>query len=135
MPDNDDNLTDIYKILCSSEEDIKAKAVIKIFKDGIEQITKSFEKTYQEKLEEKTKEIKKDLTEKFDEKLQNIEDKHNETHTKSWIIITGLVILCVNIIGWSIKYYINFIDEKINNNKYFCEKIVDEKIKNITLKK
>ena len=135
MPDSDDKFTDISKIMYQSAEDIKANEVIKIFKEKIEQITKSFEKTYQEKLEEKTKEMEKDLTEKFDEKLQKIEDKHNETHTKSWIVITGLVILCFNIICWSIKYYINFIDNKINNNKYFCEKIVDEKINNITLKK
>ena len=74
MPDSDDKFTDISKIMYQSAEDIKANEVIKIFKEKIEQITKSFEKTYQEKLEEKTNEIKKDLTEKKEKRCEEIEE-------------------------------------------------------------
>ena len=135
MPDSDDKFTDISKIMYQSAEDIKANEVIKIFKEKIEQITKSFEKTYQEKLEEKTNEIKKDLTEKYEKRCEEIENKNNKTHTKSWVIITGLCIALLNLFAWTIKWYIEQTNNKFNDYQDFCEKIVDEKIKNITLKK
>ena len=135
MPDNDDNFTDISKIMYQSAEEIKADEITKIVQQKIEQITKSFEKTYQEKLEEKTNEIKKDLTEKYEKRCEEIENKNNKTHTKSWVIITGLCIALLNLFAWTIKWYIEQTNNKFNDYQDFCEKIVDEKIKNITLKK
>lgn len=98
MPDNDDKFPDISKIMYCTEEEIKADAVIKIFEENIKKLKTSFEKTYQDKLEEKTNEIKKDLTEKYEKKCEKIENKNNKTHTKSWVMITGLGILVVNLI-------------------------------------
>ena len=135
MPDIDDKFTDISKIMYQSAEEAKADAVTKIFKENIEQLKTSFENTYQEKLEEKIKEIKKDLIEKYEKRCEEIENKNNKIHTKHWVIITGLFIALLNVCAWAATWYIGNTNNKFKDYQDFCEKIVDEKIKNITLKK
>jgi len=111
----------------------------KTIKDSIEQnqqqyIVKfneeleKYEKKYIETLEVKTKELKKE----FKEELKDIREG---TRTK-WLVISGAVIVALaGIISFIANEYIKSLNLKFKDYQTFCEKIVDEKIKNITLKK
>ena len=128
MPDNDDNFTDISKIMYQSAEEIKADEITKIVQQKIEQITKSFEKTYQEKLEEKTKEMENKLENEIINTKKQYENQFFKKPSWFWgLIISGLLVACVFLIRYvfdkSQKNYYKLLDEKA--------KICDIKITNI----
>ena len=102
-------------------------------------VNESFEEREQsdiEKFKSKIDDITNIIERKYENKFDNLQKYYkNEVFKKpSWawsLVITALLFLVFNIGCWVIAKWDLSIDNKIKDYQTFCEKIVDEKIKNI----
>ena len=137
MPNNYDNdYKEVYKALSSNAEDIKIENFEKLLNDIIEkqikQLSNSFEETYKNKLKSIGDDLCRDLKNDFKNELKDIREG---TKTKWWIIGSAVIIALAGLVGYFANKYIESLNTRFKDYQTFCERIVDEKIKNITLKK